>query len=46
MERGANSLTKVEATGSSAPSPSPTTKRSTISIATLPASAEAPVATP
>ena len=44
--RGENSLTSVEATGSSAPSPRPTRKRNTISDATDHASAEAPVASP
>ena len=43
---GANSLTSVDATGSSAPSPTPTRKRSAISAATDPASADAPVASP
>ena len=44
--RGANSLTSVEATGSSAPSPRPTRKRSAMSIARPVESAEAPVASP
>ncbi len=43
---GANSLTSVEATGSSAPSPRPTTNRSTSSDPTDQDSADAPVARP
>ena len=46
MRGGAYSLTSVEATGSSAPSPRPTTSRSTTSEATDHASADAPVAYP
>src|SRR5699024_5498084 len=46
IRAGANSLIRVEATGSSAPRPSPTTKRSAISIASPVDRAEAPVATP
>ena len=44
--RGENSLTSVEATGSSAPKPSPTRKRNTMREATDHASADAPVARP
>ena len=43
---GAYSLISVDATGSSAPRPIPTMNRSTMSIATEVARAEAPVATP
>jgi hypothetical protein len=43
---GANSLTSVEATGSSAPSPSPMRKRKTSSAPTDQDSAAAPVASP
>src|ERR687894_590517 len=46
IRAGAYSLTSVEATGSSAPSPSPMRKRNTSSEATDQASAAAPVATP
>ncbi|KAF0258720.1 hypothetical protein CMMCAS08_10520 [Clavibacter michiganensis subsp. michiganensis] len=46
IRAGENSLTSVDATGSSAPSPSPTTKRSAMSAPTDIASAETPVATP
>ena len=46
IRAGANSLMSVEATGSSAPRPSPTTKRSTIRVPTPIASAEPPVARP
>ena len=46
IRRGANSETRVEATGSSAPRPSPTRKRSAMSIARPVDSAEAPVASP
>jgi hypothetical protein len=46
MRAGANSLTSVLATGSSAPSPNPIRKRKTSSDATLHENAAAPVATP
>jgi len=46
IRAGANSLIRVEATGSSAPSPRPTTKRSAMRAPTPMASAEAPVARP
>ena len=46
MRFGANSLTYVEATGSSLPRPNPTMKRSTSRAPTPPTSALAPVATP
>ena len=46
MRAGANSLTYVEATGSSAPSPKPARNRSTKSAPTDHASAESPVAMP
>ena len=46
MRWGAYSLTKVDATGNSAPSPRPTMKRSTISMATPVENAAAPVASP
>ena len=42
---GAYSLTRVDATGSSAPRPMPTMNRSTINMPTDVTSAEAPVAT-
>ena len=44
--RGENSLTSVDATGNSPPSPRPTMKRSTINAPTDVASADAPVAKP
>jgi hypothetical protein len=46
MRGGANSLTRVDATGSSAPRPSPTTNRSAMRTPTDQDSAEAPVARP
>ena len=46
MRAGANSLTYVEATGSSAPNPRPTKKRRTSSVTSPPTSALAPVASP
>ena len=46
IRRGANSEIKVEATGSSAPSPSPTTKRNSSRAATEDTTAVAPVASP
>lgn len=46
MRRGENSEMSVEATGSSAPKPSPTMKRKMISMVSPPARAEAPVARP
>ncbi len=46
MRAGANSLTRVDATGSSAPRPRPITTRSAMSTPTDVASAAAPVARP